>query len=142
MKKIALVAGIVMLLASMVFAAGIKKGDLASLKGTWEGRAYTTQADGSMKLEILNDTEPIQGKATITNIDKLRVSDAPTWSGDRYEGQSDNGVITNKGTLMFTGQGGNVFEITSLSKDKSGKMTLGGWFFGKGARVDFSLKKK
>jgi hypothetical protein len=142
MKKILCVAGIVMLLASMVFAAGMSKEDLKNLKGTWTGMAYTSGADAQMTLEILNDTEPVKGKVTLINIDRIRASDAPTWTGERISGEADNGVITNKGTIMFIGKEGNVFEIAAMGRDRAGKVILEGWFFAKGVKVDWKLKKK
>jgi len=141
MKKILWVAGIVMLVVSTVFAAGISKGDLASLRGTWEGNAYIDSTTSQLKLEILNDAEPIQGKVTISNINRSWAGNWG-WTGEHYTAESDNGVVTNKGTIMFTGRSGQVFEITSMGKDKKGKLVLQGWFFGQRGKVDWKATKK
>ena len=136
MKKIVCVVGIVMLFASLVFAAGISKKDLAGLKGTWEGTASAGAGGGSVKatLEIMNDTEPLQGKLTFTNIPQgarttYRIDETVT-------GESNDGMITSAGTIMFTGSNG-FFEITSI-KDN----TLKGWGFFKGFKANITAKKK
>jgi len=141
MKKIIWVVGIVMLFASTVFAGAITKADLANLKGTWEGNASIGVATASMKLEILNNTIPLEGKATISNVDRFKGQDF-SWTGEYYTAQSSNGMLTNKGTIMFVGEGGKVFEIRSLGKDKSGKPILEGWFYGQGGKVDWKVTKK
>ena len=141
MKKIILVVGIVMLFAAMVYAGGITKADLKNLKGTYEGYATAVRGRANLTLEILNDTEPIKGKVTLTNIDGP-AKEETAWK-DPTSAQNDAGVITNKGTIMFTAEkGGNFFEITSIGKHKDGKLFLEGWFYGNGAKVDWSATKK
>ena len=141
MKKFICVAGIVMLFASMVLAGGITKADLKNLKGTYVGAAHTVRGSADLKLEILNDTEPIKGKVTLTNITAPQ-KDETGW-GDSASAQNDGGVITNKGTIMFTAEkGGNFFEVTSIGKNRSGKLFLEGWFYAKGAKADWSATKE
>jgi len=132
MKKIVCVVGIVMLFASMVFA--LSKKDLAGLKGTWEGTATSAGSSVNAKFEIMNDTEPLQGKLTFTNIPQgarttYRIDETVT-------GESNDGMITSAGTIMFTGSNG-FFEITSI-KDN----TLKGWGFFKGFKANITAKKK
>ncbi len=122
-----------MLCASMVFA--FTKKDLAGLKGTWEGTASgVTGVSINVKLEIMNDAEPIQGKLTLTNIpDKVK---SEYGLSDPIIGESNDGKVTSAGTIMFTGPNGQ-FEITSI-KDKK----LSGWGYFKGFKVNVSAKKK
>ncbi len=68
MKKVICVAGAVMLFASMVFAEPITKKNLGSLKGTWEGFASGVRDEANLKLEIMNDAEPVEAKITVSNI--------------------------------------------------------------------------
>jgi hypothetical protein len=140
MKKILCVAGIVMLFAAVVYAGGITKADLKNLKGTYEGYAHAVRGRANLTLEILNDAEPVKGKVMLTNID-APAKDETAWAGD-VSAQNDQGKVTNKGTIMFTGAGGNFFEITSMGKHKDGKLFLEGWFYANGAKVDWSATKK
>lgn len=136
MKKLVCVVGIVMLFASMVFAAGISKKDLAGLKGTWEGKATGAGGSGvTAKFEIMNDTEPLQGKLTLYNIPMTaqREYNVP---GGTLTGESKDGKITSAGTIMFTG-GNGFFEIESI-KDN----TLKGWGFFGGIKANITAKKK
>ena len=135
MKKIVCVVGIVMLFASMVFAAGISKKDLAGLKGTWEGKATGAGGSGvTAKFEIMNDTEPLQGKLTLYNIPNNAQREYGI-SGT-ITGESNDGKITSAGTIMFTG-GNGFFEIESI-KDN----TLKGWGFFRGIKANITAKKK
>ena len=141
MKKVICVVGIVLFFASMVFAAAITKKDLGSLKGTWEGFASAGTSNANLKIEIMNDAEPVEGKVTLSNIP---AGDWKTNYGipDPWTAHSKEGKITSKGTVMFLGDMGNFFEITSVGKDKSGKAMVQGWFYSKGVRADFSATKK
>ena len=133
MKKIICVVGIVMLCASMVFA--FTKKDLAGLKGTWAGTA-SGGGGGSVdvKIEIMNDAEPLQGKMTWSKIPPKALADyglqEPT------VGEASNGKLTSKGTIMFTTPNG-FFEITSV-KDKK----LSGWGYFSGFKADITATKK
>jgi len=133
MKKIICVVGIVMLCASMVFA--FTKKDLPGLKGTWEGTVSgVTGVSVNVKLEIMNDAEPVQGKLTLTKIpDKVK---SEYGLSDPIIGESNDGKLTSAGTIMFTGPNG-MFEITSV-KDKK----LSGWGYFKGFKVNLSATKK
>ena len=136
MKKIIVISAIALLCASMVFAAGITKKDLAGLKGTWQG----TASGGSgisvdVKLEIMNEAEPLQGKLTLSKIPDKAKSE---WAiQDPLTGDSNDGKITSAGTIMFTGANG-FFEITSIGKDKK----LSGWGYFKGFKANITATKK
>jgi uncharacterized protein YdeI (BOF family) len=137
MKKIIIVAAIALLCASMVFAAGITKKDLAGLKGAWSGEISQVGGQGCVAtIEIMNDAEPLEGKITVTNIPMQTQKDYNVQA--TFTGQSKNGKITSAGTIMFLGSDqSNFFEISSV---KAGKMR--GWFFMNGLRGTFSGKKK
>ena len=137
MKRILCVVGIVMLFASLVFAAGISKKDLAGLKGTWEGTASAGAGGGSVKatLEIMNDTEPLEGKLTLSNI-PMTAQREYNIPGGSITGESKDGKITSAGTIMFTGSNG-FFEVESI-KDK----TLKGWGYFFGLKANITAKKK
>jgi hypothetical protein len=74
---------------------------------------------------------------SMTNIPAGRADLFPGgFSGNTYEGPFDNGLITNKGTFIVSGQGGNFGEWT-LKGDK-----LAGWFYLWGSQGTMNLKKK
>jgi hypothetical protein len=137
MKKIIIVAAIALLCASMVFAAGITKKDLADLKGTWSGTA--TGGGGTSlatTIEITNAAEPVEGTITITNVPMQMQKDYNV--KDTMTGQSKNGKITSAGTIMFLGADpSNFFEITSI-KDKK----MSAWFYFNGIKANVSVTKK
>ncbi len=133
MKKIILFSAIALLCASMVFA--FSKKDLAGLKGTWEG---TGSGGGGgtlpVKIEIMNDTEPLQGKLTVSKIPQGMQSEYGL--PETVVGESSDGKLTSKGTIMFTGANG-FFEIQSLKDNK-----LKGWGYFKGFKADITATKK
>jgi len=72
MKKIICLVAVVLMIASVAFAAGkmkITAKDLPGLKGTWEGVVsfgeFETGGTSPMKMEILNDAVPVKAKLTI-----------------------------------------------------------------------------
>ena len=133
MKKIIFLSAIALLCASMVFAIAQK--DLAALKGTWQGTA-TGGGGGTcnVTIEIMNDTEPLQGKMTFTNIPaKVKTDWALT---EPHVTESNDGKITSAGTIMFTGPTG-FFEITKIAGNK-----LSGWGYSMGFKGDVSATKK
>ena len=137
MKKIIIVAAIALLCASMVFAAGITKKDLAGLKGKWSGTA--SGAGGASlvtTLEIMNDAEPLEATITITNVPMQMQKDYNV--KDTLTGTSKNGKLTSAGTIMFLGADpSNFFEITSI-KDKK----MSAWFYFNGVKANVSATKK
>jgi hypothetical protein len=136
MKKTIFLSAIVLLCASMVFAAGITKKDLAGLKGTWSGTVSQVGGQGCLAtLEIMNDAIPMEGKITVTNIPMQTQKDYNVQA--TFTGQSKNGKLTSAGTIMFTGGEGNFFEITSLKDNK-----IHGWFYVDGMKGTFSGAKK
>ena len=133
MKKIIVISAIALLCASMVFAIAQK--DLAALKGTWQGTA-TGGGGGTcnVTIEIMNDTEPLQGKMTFTNIPE-RIKQKYGLS-EPHVTESKDGKITSAGTIMFTGPTG-FFEITKIEGKK-----LSGWGYSKGFKGDVTATKK
>ena len=133
MKKIIVISAIALLCASMVFA--FAKKDLPGLKGTWEG----TGSGGAgvsiaVKIEIMNDAEPLQAKLTFSKVPEKMQTEYGVQ--ETVSGESNDGKLTSKGTIMFTGPNG-FFEITSV-KDKK----LSGWGYFKGLKADISATKK
>jgi hypothetical protein len=108
------------------------------LKGTWEGSMdFAIGLTCHFEMTIDNDAPPFKGKMSMTNIPAGRADLFPGgFSGNTYEGPFDNGLITNKGTFIVSGQGGNFGEWT-LKGDK-----LAGWFYLWGSQGTMNLKKK
>jgi hypothetical protein len=69
------------------------------------------------KLEILNDTVPVKAKLTIDNLPS-NIAAASGLTAGQMVGESDEGVITSQGTLMFVGPQKNFFEVTLTGKGK------------------------
>lgn len=113
MKKIICLVGIVLMIASVAFAAGkmkIAAKDLPGLKGTWEGMVsfgeFEVGGTSPMKLEILNDAVPVKAKLTVTNVPDQIAQRFGAQSGQNVF-ESDAGIITSQGTIMWGGsQGG------------------------------------
>jgi hypothetical protein len=142
MKKIICLIAVVLLIASVAYAAKtrITAKNLPTVKGTWEGQLGFGLMEGGgtspFKLEILNDTVPVKAKVTITNVPANVATEFGLQSGQNV-GESDEGVITSQGTLMWVGPQKNFFEFT-LTGDKKGDV----WYIIRGLKGEGSLKKK
>jgi len=142
MKKIICLLAVALMIASVAFAAGkmkITAKDLPGLKGTWEGMlswGVVQAANSAAKLEILNDAAPLKAKLTISNVPN-EVASMLGITGGTNVMESDEGVITSQGTLMWTGPAKNFLEVT-LESNKKGS----GWYYFRGVKGDISLKKK
>ena len=143
MKKIICLLAVVLMIASVVYAAPkmkITAKDLPGLKGTWEGiLSFGTFGGGGTspaKLGILNDTVPVNARITITNVPAVVASEFGLQSGQMVEG-SDEGLITSQGTLMFVGPQKNFFEVTLTGEKK-----INIWYFYRGLKGEADLKKK
>jgi hypothetical protein len=140
MKKIICLLLIVLMIASVAYAQKkmkIAAKDLPKLKGTWEGMlAFDVNVNCPAKLEILNDTVPIKGKLTVTDIPGQITQQLGITSGTHVSEVND-GLITSQGTIMWVGPMKNFFEF-NLTGDKKGAA----WFYFNGARGDVTLKKK
>jgi hypothetical protein len=144
MKKIVCLVVVVLMIAAVAIAAKkvkIAEKDLPGLKGTWVGILSFGVMEGATspaKLEILNDTVPVKARLTVEKMPKELASH---WGietpGGQAVAESDDGVITSQGTLMWTGPAKNFFEIT-LQDNK--KLSL--WYFFRGLKGDATLKKK
>ncbi|HVP78411.1 MAG TPA: hypothetical protein VMV04_10980 [Thermodesulfobacteriota bacterium] len=127
MKKITSLIVIVLMVASVAFAAAQKKmigeKDLPGLEGTWEGMLDLGMRSGLENcpavLTIENDTVPVKMKLTVRNIDPSKASLLGMLTTETFE--ADNGVITTEGTLRWTnpamGQGSS-FEVSKGRRDK------------------------
>ena len=143
MKKIICLVVVVLMIAAVAYAAKkvvIKPQDLAGLKGTWTGMLSFGQFEGGgtspVTLEILNDAVPIKGRLTIENVPSP-VANAFATSTGKHVGEAENGVISSQGTIVWTGQAGNVFEVTLTDAKK-----LEAWYFFRGMKGEATLTKK
>ena len=143
MKKIICLVVFVLMIASVVYAAPkmkIAAKDLPGLKGTWGGILSFGFVDiggtSPVKLEVLNDSVPLKARITISNVPNSVATQFGLMAGQNVA-ESDEGVITSQGTLMFVGPQKNFFELT-LTGEK--KMNL--WYFFKGMKGEADLKKK
>lgn len=140
MKKILILLLVVLMVASVAYAQKKMKIDaknLPTLKGTWEGMlTFQINVNCPAKLEILNDTVPVKGKLTITDIPPQITQMLGIQSGTHVSEIAD-GVITSQGTIMWVGPTKNFFEF-NLTAAKKGAA----WFYYNGARGDVTLSKK
>ncbi len=141
MKKIFCLIAVVLMLASVAFAAKITTKDLAGLKGTWVGSLDFGMVGGQggsspCTLEILNDTVPVQGKLTLSNVPNFVASGLGIQAG-KNEMNLNDGQITSQGTIFWTGAEKNMFEV-SMGGEK--KLNAPYWF--RTIRGSASLKKK
>ncbi len=143
MKKIICLVAVVLMIASVVYAAPkmkIAAKDLPGLKGTWEGMVsfgeFEAGGTSPMKLEILNDAVPVKAKLTIENV-KDQVSRMYGLSSGQNTFEGDNGVITPQGTLLWPGPQGGICEV-----NLTGEKKLNLWYFLRGMKGEASLKKK
>ncbi len=146
MRKLVCLSMIVALLISMTVvlaiaqtkATKLTKESAGILKGTWQGNMmFSGGLQCLFVMTVDNDAVPLKGKLSMQNIPAQLQTQIAGFSGNTYEGPFDNGLITNKGTLIITGQGGN-FGEWSLKGEKQ----LTGWFYFYGTQGTFSLKKK
>jgi len=144
MKKIICLVAVALMIASVAYAQKTMKiaaKDLAGLKGNWEGvlsfGVFEGGGTSAAKLEILNDTVPVKAKLTISQVPDQIARQIGVMGGQNVF-ESDDGIITTQGTLMFTGkQPKNFFEV-SLAGEKKLKT----WYYFQGLRGDATLKKK
>ena len=142
MKKIICIIAVVLMIASVVYAQkklAITAKDLAGMKGLWEGNISFGIREGmgsSATLEIFNDTVPVKVKLTIRQVPEAVASPLGLMSGPNVF-ESDDGVLTTQGTIMFTGPAKGFFEI---SKKSDKKISAAYWF--KGLKGDASFTKK
>ena len=142
MKKIVCLIAVVLMIASVAFAAAkITAKDLAGLKGTWTGTLdfgmVGAQAGSTAcTLEILNDTVPVQGKLTLSSVPDFVASGLGIQAG-RNEVSLNDGQLTSQGTIFWTGAEKNMFEV-SMGGEK--KLNATYWF--RTIRGSASLKKK
>jgi hypothetical protein len=142
MKKIICLIAVVLMIASVAIAqkkAGITAKDLAGLKGTWVGTVgfgVMEAATSPAQLEILNDTVPVKGKLTISDMPNQIASPLGLMGGKNvWEG--DDGALTTGGTIFWTGKTPkNFFEVSGGGKQ------LKVWYYYNGLRGEGIFKKK
>jgi hypothetical protein len=122
----------------------ITKNDLPTLKGTWSGWTTFSSAQNTpvlTTLEINNDTVPLQGKITLSN---LPAGVAPLFpveslsAGNQVTIGFKNGKLSDQGTII--GQSGENF--LELTYSAGGKPKFDGWFYYYGARGTLSVTKQ
>ena len=143
MKKIICLLLVVLMIGAVAYAAAkvkIAKKDLPALKGTCEGTIGFGLMEGGgtspAKLEILNDTVPVKAKLTITNVPANVATEFQLPSGQNVA-ESEEGLITSQGTLLWVGAQKNFIELTMVSKDK-----VNVWYYVRGLKGEGDLKKK
>ena len=143
MKKIICIIAVVLMIASVVYAqkkAGITAKDLAGMKGTYAGMISFGEMEGggtsACTLEILNDAVPVKGKLTISSV-PAAVASMYGLSTTPEPMTSDDGTLTSKGTIMFTGAAKNFLEVS-----KSGDKKIKVYYYFRGMKGDGTLTKK
>jgi hypothetical protein len=142
MKKIICLIAVVFMVASVAYAQKAMKiaaKDLPALKGTWEGSVtFDVNVNCPVKLEILNDTVPVKGKVTLSNVPEqiTQMLGSEGGMGTTRIHERDDGKITTQGSLMWAGDK-NFVEFFQKGAKKAD-----GWFYYNGARGTFSLTKK
>jgi len=144
MKKIIGLGVLVLILAGAGCATlppktMLTKANQSILQGKWEGGLTFAQGQMcNMVLEIANNAAPFKGNITLSNLSQAggrfpgNFADATT-----YAGPFENGMLTDKGDFIISGQAGNFGEFQLLGQDK-----LSGWFYLWGTRGTISLTKK
>ncbi len=143
MKKIICLLVVVLMIASVGYAqkkVGISAKDLAGMKGTWTGTLsfgeFAQGGPSACKLEILNDAVPVKAKLTINDIPAAVAGTVGATSGQNVM-ESDNGILTTQGTIMFTGSAQGFLEIA-----KSGEKKIKINYWARGMKGDGVLTKK
>lgn len=156
MRKIPCFIAVLLFLAGTILAGfataqtaktTLTKDNLPILQGKWEGSAvFGVSTRTTLILDIYNNSLPLRGKISVQNIPEDAANIFPHgFEGSRWESYFDTGTLTDKGTLLITGRGGNFGEFTlmegkskdSLIESKSeasqdslieGESELDGWF--------------
>jgi hypothetical protein len=122
----------------------ITKSDLPTLKGTWSGWTIFSSAQNNpvlTTLEINNDTVPLQGKITLSNLPPGVASLLPVESlsaGNQVAINFRNGKISDQGTIIRQ-SGENFLELTYTAGEKP---KFDGWFYYYGARGTLTVTKQ
>jgi hypothetical protein len=151
MRKITRVVGMGLFLASMALLSCapmqktiVTKGTLTDLKGKWQGwTTFSSFQSGPVLtyVEIANDTLPLQGTITLSNLPPVVANVFPADSitaGNSAIIDFKNGKISSEGTLIGV-SGENFLELTYYGGEKQ---KLEGWFYYWGTRGTMSLDKK
>jgi hypothetical protein len=170
MRRIPCLIAVLLLLAEAIIGGRataqitkitLTKDNLPILQGRWEGAVvFGVGARTTLILDIYNNSLPLRGKISIQNIPEEAANIFPDgFKGSGWESYFDTGTITDKGSLMITGQGGNLGEFTLMegkskdsliegkSKDSQESLIkveseLDGWFSLWGAKGTATLHKR
>jgi hypothetical protein len=131
MKKIICLVFIALMVASVAFAAEtITEKNVASLKGTWEGMvdfgitSVSGLKNSPVKVEILNDKFPLQGRMYITDVpEPVAVLMGVGSPGPKITLESDEGKLTTKGTVRWVGTDRRDFVDIALAGPGKLKLT-------------------
>ncbi len=134
MKKFICLIFIALMVASVALAAewprrNITTEDLANLKGTWLGDMDFGMGGGrgdttACRLEILNDTAPVQARLTLWNVPRFVAEGAGIWEG-RNEFDLDDGQLTSQGTLLWISPEAEHYKfVVSMSGEKKVNATF------------------
>ena len=140
MKKMICVVGMGLLLVSTVLMSctpmqktTLTKNSVPMLKGNWQGWTTFSSVPTSSVLttmQITNDTVPITGNITLTNLPDAVAAvfpaDAKT-AGNNVTIDFSNAMISDQGTLVsHSTRGRDFIELTYYAGEKP---KLSGWFY-------------
>jgi len=123
MKKIICLVAVVLMVASVVYAQkkmAITAKDLAGIQGFWTGNVTFGIYEGASSaatLEIFNDKVPVKAKLTINSVPDTVASPLGLTSGQNVF-ESDDGIISSQGTIIWTGPTKSFFEVAKAGDKK------------------------
>jgi hypothetical protein len=109
------------------------------LQGKWEGWVnFASGQMGNMVLEITNNAAPFKGNIALSNLPRgAGMFPGNFRNDDTYAGPFENGMLTDTGNFIISGQAGNFGEFQVM-----GQNNLSGWFYLWGTKGTITLKKK
>jgi hypothetical protein len=126
----------------------LTKTNLPILEGRWEGSAvFGGSIHTTLTLDIYNNSLPLKGKVSIQNIPREAANIFPGgFEGSGWESYFDTGTITDNGSLVIKGRGGNFGEFSLIESESKrslleGESKLDGWFYLWGAKGAATLHK-
>ena len=148
MKKIICLSAMLLILVGTTCAMAadakvtktvLTKENQAALKGTWAGTMDFSRSEKcGIVMEIANDAAPFKGTINLSNLPPSVASFPGNFANSTtYGGPFENGIITNKGDFLISGQAGNFGEFQLMGKEK-----LTGWFYLWGTKGTITLTKK
>ena len=127
----------------------LTRNNVPILEGRWEGSAvFAGGVHTTVTLDIYNDFLPLEGKISIQNIPREAANIFPGgFEGSGWESYFDTGTMTDKGSLIIRGRGGNFGEFSLIEGESKrsileGESKLDGWFYLWGAKGAATLHKR